>query len=298
MTLYHNSPRTGKAARCRAKAACPFGTTHGTTIRKDGTVEVGSASPTWKNMKNPPARIEERVIIGEDGKATMVYAPRPHDSSTDSTTVQQPTEKPSRVGKTQFYGEDFVNGYPAKFSGGVKYTAEKDLHYRHVEFDYHNAEYIEFYSQLDNPNLHYQPDSPEAYNTAKRLLLDYSDNSLVFILNDEHEAREEAEQIATEVSQQYTNDSWFEEMDNDIRELRAADEHAAQLPQGTWKEDEYGRYDEEIPPETEAAYERFSTLRAENDEKASTRVLWTQPLNRENVVETLMNYWKTETGND
>lgn len=93
MTLYHNSPRTGLAARCRAKEACPFGTSHGTTIRRDGTVEVGTGSPTWTTMPKPPRRREERVLIDEDGNAVLTYEKPNRVPEPEENTVEKVAEK-------------------------------------------------------------------------------------------------------------------------------------------------------------------------------------------------------------
>lgn len=51
MTRYHVNPKTGKAARCRAKEACPFGGTIGTETSRDGTVRTGSLDRAEKRAE-------------------------------------------------------------------------------------------------------------------------------------------------------------------------------------------------------------------------------------------------------
>lgn len=99
MTLYHNSPRTGKAARCRAKIQCLYGTTHGTTIRRDGTVEVGTGGSTWSSLPNPPSEhgSDERIIIDpRDGKVKNIWSVDNRDlrnTTPTNTTVEKVAKK-------------------------------------------------------------------------------------------------------------------------------------------------------------------------------------------------------------
>lgn len=95
MTIYHTSPRTGGTARCRAIGACPYGATYGTSILKDGTTAFGTASPTWRDMKElPKGRSEERIVVDPNGEVKNVWSVE-NRKLRSASLVEEPVQKSS-----------------------------------------------------------------------------------------------------------------------------------------------------------------------------------------------------------
>lgn len=101
MTIYHTSPRTGGTARCRAIGACPYGATFGTSILRNGTTAFGTASPTWRDMKDPPQRSEERIIVNADGEVVNVWNVENRKLRTATNTSSPTVEKPSATEESE-----------------------------------------------------------------------------------------------------------------------------------------------------------------------------------------------------
>lgn len=117
MTKRHNSPKTGKPERCRARIACAYGETFGAVIHRDGTVDVGTGGP-WSSLPNRPSQngSEERIIIDpRDGKVKNIWhvdnrdlrntrptstTASPLSTSTPTNTVSAPIEEVSEADST------------------------------------------------------------------------------------------------------------------------------------------------------------------------------------------------------
>lgn len=267
MTLYHNSPRTGKAARCRAKIQCLYGTTHGTTIRKDGTVDVGTGGSTWTTMEHPPARIEERIIIGKDGKAQLTYE-KPNritntTSSTDSTTdSKKVTEDMDEYVTVEDYvftdasgGEPFLemkNGYPAMIRGdepvynGAQYAFHADSH--------DDSRYL----KAINPLTHYRFEDGLGAEPYDNIVREYAGGPSIFSLYPYDEAKKEADEIAALVTERLNRETFRNPTKEEFEEFL---------------------YSPDIEP-----YDI-------NNERLN---IYTQPIDEKTVSDRLMNIWVRE----
>lgn len=206
MTLYHNSPRTGKAARCRAKIQCLYGTTHGTTIRRDGTVEVGTGGSTWSSLPNPPAEhgSEERIIVDENGVAKNIWSVENRDLRTNrptNTTVEKPANRVEITDENNYtltYEENgstiniqIVDGYP------TQETVELFTELERAQFS--NGAYTRSGISFHDPEESDEKSVREHGYLTRRIDELYSID--VFVLQDE----ETAEGIADELSERITN---------------------------------------------------------------------------------------------
>lgn len=269
MTLYHNSPRTGKAARCRAKIQCLYGTTHGTTIRKDGTVDVGTGGSTWTTMEHPPARIEERIIIGKDGKAQLTYE-KPNrltntTSSTDSTTdSKKVTEDMDEYVTVEDYvfrdasgREPFLemkDGYPAMIRGDE--LMEGGLYeFRADEKEYDGEKR---YLKVINPVRHYRFGEERLTEPYDNIVREYAGGASIFSLYPYDEAKKEADEIASLVTERLNRTTFRNPTKEEFEELLSTP----------------------LPEPYEIG--------------CDTRQLYTQPIDEETVSNRIMNIWVRE----
>jgi len=166
MTLYHNSPKTGKAARCRARIACLYGTTHGTTIRRDGTVEVGTGGSTWSSLPNPPSEhnSEERIVIDpRDGKVKNIWSVDNRDlrnTRPTNTTVEEVAKKASdeqdNINDIDFEAEigeqRYVGGQKASTKGSTSLKNDDEKVEGEAGRDENDIENIDFGAEVYDGN--------------------------------------------------------------------------------------------------------------------------------------------------
>lgn len=84
MTIFHTSPKTGMTERCRAKAACPYGTTTGTITTRDGITRTGTDGETTIFIDNydPTQRAmtrQNQFYAALSTPENTIYATTPHD---------------------------------------------------------------------------------------------------------------------------------------------------------------------------------------------------------------------------
>jgi len=203
MTKYHNSPNTGKPSRCRAEGACPFGLTHGTVIRKDGTIDVGTGSPSWSNLPTLPDEhnSQERIIVDENGEAKNIW-------HVENQPGRMAAKKPSTNSESRKVDEnietlDIGNGSTLTFVNGVIHRDDVDPNNYHPNFtalprgvqdgleeNYHSVESMRNIRMKEG----------EYYRTIEHTLA--MNASAMFALLDEDDARVEAEQLAAIANQQ------------------------------------------------------------------------------------------------
>lgn len=333
MTKWHQSPKTGEPGRCRARIACAYGETFGAVIHRDGTVDVGTASATVKDMSNPPTEHStERIVVDENGELKNIWLKDALDrlnestnttagsdtvSPTDSTTISEdstmthnrnndelyepavieiePDETPNEAGGTYEYrGAEFINGYPKLPTRTLDSVRRKPGLMRFVEEDFTGADYVEIDVQVKHPNQHIDPSNGKNVETYRDLVFENTEDALLFQLKDRDEAETEAQQIAATIANQYTNDGWNSEVEEKFQQLRELDTQVKAIPERPEIEDEYGRFEADLTEEESQLCEKYYSLMYEISGERIERAIWSEPLDQKAITDGIMKYWESE----
>ena len=284
MTKRHLSPKTGKLSRCRAEIACAYGDTFGTVIRRDGTVDVGTGSPSWSNLPQLPDEhgSQERIIVDENGEAKNIWhvENQPGRMAAKKRTEKELTNTVEKVEptKSESVVEEYTlsDGSTFTMTDGRIYGSEDDRYSGDPELPY------ELLDEMRATRFRDERIGP-LHNSEVVDILEETvqvDADILFPLMTEEEAQKESE-ILAEIANEKVNDRKFrnptpEEWDQrraDARELRELKKRY-----NTLTDDEKTRY-------------------GKLEKKTRDNIIWVGRYDRI-VPDNIMAYWHMQQGTE